>query len=161
MTQFCESSATCPCHHTPWWSRSNNGKCEREILDTPSSEVDEGSREKLQWLQTLSSRSFHKSTTSTAAKGKNGREHVIGVDFAGPVKYRNKQKDERKTYVVLYSCSLTRGVFLELLPSLETSEFVKSLKRLIARRGQPSRVYSDNGQKFVATAEVAKEGAEG
>ena len=82
--------------------------------------------------------------------------NVIGVDFAGPVKYRNKRKDERKAYVVLYSCSLTHGVFLELLPSLETSEFVKSLKRLITRRRRPSRVYSDNGQMFVAAAKWLK-----
>ena len=48
--------------------------------------------------------------------------NVVGVDFAGPVKHRDKRKEEQKAYVVLYSCSLTRGVFLELLPSLETTE---------------------------------------
>ena len=78
--------------------------------------------------------------------------NVIGVDFAGPVKYLEKPKKEKKAYVALYSCSLTRGVFLELLPSLETGEFIKSLKRLIARRGSPSKVYSDNGKTFVAAA---------
>ncbi|XP_068720014.1 uncharacterized protein [Montipora capricornis] len=82
--------------------------------------------------------------------------NVIGVDFAGPVKYRNKRKEMRKAYVVLYSCSLTRGVFLELLPNLETGEFIKSLKHFIARRGRPSRVYSDNGQTFVAAAKWLK-----
>lgn len=82
--------------------------------------------------------------------------NVIGVDFAGPVKYRGKRKEEQKAYVVLYSCSLTRGVFLELLPSLETTEFIKSLKRLIARRGRPSKIYSDNGQTFVAAAKWLK-----
>ena len=82
--------------------------------------------------------------------------NVIGVDFAGPVKYRGKRKEEQKAYVVLYSCSLTRGVFLELLPSLETTEFIKSLKRLIARRGRPSKIYSDNGQTFVAAAKFLK-----
>ena len=145
--------------HTPWWSQSNNGKCQREILDTPPSEVDKVGREKLQWLQTLSSRSFHKSTTSTIAKGKNGRQHAFSCDWCGfrwTGLYCNKRKDERKAYVVLYSCSLTRGVFLELLPSLETSEFVKSLKRLITRRGRPSRVYSDNGQTFVTAAKWLK-----
>lgn len=54
--------------------------------------------------------------------------NVIGVDFAGPGKYRDKHKEKQKAYVVLYSCSLTRGVFLELLPSLETTELIKSLK---------------------------------
>ena len=78
--------------------------------------------------------------------------NVIGVDFASPVKYLEKPKKEKKAYVALYSCSLTRGVFLELLPSLETGEFIKSLKRLIARRGRPSKVYSDNGKTFVAAA---------
>ena len=78
--------------------------------------------------------------------------NVIGVDFAGPVKYRDKRKEEKEAYVVLYSCSLTRGVFLESLPSLETTEFIKSLKRLIARRGRPSKMCSDNGHTFVAAA---------
>ena len=82
--------------------------------------------------------------------------NVIGVDFAGPVKYRDKRKEEQKAYVVLYSCSLTRAVFLELLPSLETTELIKSLKLLIARRGCPSKIYSDNGQTFVAAAKWLK-----
>ena len=58
--------------------------------------------------------------------------------------------------MVLYSCSLIRGVFLELLPNLETQEFIKSMKRLIARRGRPSKVYSDNGKTFVAAAKWLK-----
>ena len=82
--------------------------------------------------------------------------NVIGVDFAGPVKYRDKHKEEQKAYVVLYSCSLTRGEFLELLLSLETTEFIKSLRRLIARRGRPSKIYSDNGQTLFAAAKWLK-----
>ena len=56
----------------------------------------------------------------------------------------------------MYSCGLTREVFLELLTSLETGEFMKSLKQFIARRGRPSKVYSDNGQTFVAAAKWLK-----
>lgn len=82
--------------------------------------------------------------------------NMIGVDFAGTVKYCNKCKEEQKAYVALYSCSLTRGVFLELLPSMETTEFIKSLRWLIARRGQPPKIYSDNGQTFVAAAKWLK-----
>jgi hypothetical protein len=78
--------------------------------------------------------------------------NVIGVDFAGPIKYLKTRKNEAKAYVVLYSCSLTRGVYLELLKSLEVGEFIQSLKRFIARRGRPSKVYSDNGKTFVAAA---------
>lgn len=57
---------------------------------------------------------------------------------------------------MIYSCSLTRAVFLELLPSLETGEFINSLKRLIARRGRPTKIYSDNGRTFIATANWLK-----
>ncbi|XP_068690402.1 uncharacterized protein [Montipora foliosa] len=82
--------------------------------------------------------------------------NVISVEFAGSVKYHSKRKEERKAYVILYSCSLTRGVFLELLPSLETTDFIQSLKRFIARRGRPSKVCSDNGKTFVAATKWVK-----
>ena len=78
--------------------------------------------------------------------------NVIGVDFAGPIKYLKTRKNEAKAYVVLYSCSLTHGVYLELLKSLEVGEFIQSLKRFISRRGRPSKVYSDNGKTLVAAA---------
>ena len=52
---------------------------------------------------------------------------VIGVDFAGPIKYQTKHQVEGKTYLALYACSLTRGLYLELLPNLETEEFLGSL----------------------------------
>ena len=78
--------------------------------------------------------------------------NVIGLDFAGLGKYLQKPKKEHKAYVVLYSCSLTYGVFLELLSNLETKEFIQSLKRFIARRGQPLKVYSDNGKTFVTAS---------
>ena len=81
---------------------------------------------------------------------------VIGVDFAGPIIYRRQPKKEDKAYVVLYSCSVTRAVFLELLSSLEVGEFIQSLKRLIARRGRPSKIYSDNAKTFVAAAKWLK-----
>ena len=77
---------------------------------------------------------------------------VIGVDFAGPIKYRVKRNKEEKAYLVLFACSLTRGVYLEVLKSLETASFLGSLKRLIARRGRPSLIYSDNAKTFQAAA---------
>ena len=77
---------------------------------------------------------------------------VIGVDYAGPLMYRAKNKKERKAYVLLYTCSLTRAVYLELLPTLEMDEFIRSFKRFVARRGRPTKVYSDNGSTFVGAA---------
>ena len=70
--------------------------------------------------------------------------------FAGPIRYISRAKTESKAYLALYACSLTRAVHLDLLKSLETSEFIGSLKRFIARRGRPEIIYSDNGSTFKA-----------
>ena len=75
---------------------------------------------------------------------------VVGVDFAGPIRLQQSPKKEGKAYLVLYACSLTRAVHLDLLSSLQTSDFLASLKRFIARRGRPEIIYSDNGSTFKA-----------
>ena len=77
---------------------------------------------------------------------------VIGVDYAGPIKYKKRGRAESKAYIVLYACSLCRVLYLDLVPSLKTREFVMSLKRLIARKGRPQIIYSDNGSTFVGAA---------
>ncbi len=77
---------------------------------------------------------------------------VVGVDYAGPLKYRKKSGREGKAYIVLYTCSLTRALYLELTATMETREFLPTLKRLIARRGRPEKIYSDNGRTFVGAA---------
>lgn len=50
---------------------------------------------------------------------------VVGVDFTGPLKNRERNTRESKAYLALFACSLTRGVYLELLSSLETGEFLR------------------------------------
>lgn len=85
-----------------------------------------------------------------------GAFKVVGVDFAGPFKYRKTQKVEGKAYLILYACSLTRALYLELLPNMETPEFLRSLQRFIARRGRPEKIYSDNGGTFVGAANWLK-----
>ena len=77
---------------------------------------------------------------------------VIGIDYAGPLRYRISKGKEGKSYVLLYACSLTRGIYLDLLPSLEMPECLDSLQRFIARRGRPERIYSDNGATFIGAA---------
>ena len=77
---------------------------------------------------------------------------TIGVDYAGPIKYIKKKKEEGKAYILLYACSPTRAVYLELMPSLDTQKFIESFKQFIARKGRPSKVYSDNAKSFVSAA---------
>eukprot|EP00794_Sanderia_malayensis_P016265 gene16265-biopygen13818 len=77
---------------------------------------------------------------------------VIGIDYAGPLKYVKKAKQLGKAYILLFSCSLTRALYLEILPNQSVQEFLKSFKRFVARKGRPDKIYSDNGRTFVAAS---------
>ena len=45
---------------------------------------------------------------------------VIGTDFAGPIYYRTKTKKESKAYILIFSCSVSRAVHLELISNSTT-----------------------------------------
>ena len=68
---------------------------------------------------------------------------VLGVDFAGPIAYKLSSMVTR---------SPTRAIYLELLPNQTSEGVIRSLKRFIARRGRPRKIYSDNGSSFTAAA---------
>ena len=82
---------------------------------------------------------------------------MVGVNFAGPINYLKLSRKEGKAYLVLFACSLSRALYLEVLPNLETATFLGSLKRLIARCGRPSTIFSDNGRTFVGAAKLLRE----
>ena len=81
---------------------------------------------------------------------------VIGVDYAGPIRYRSGKAIEKKAYVLLFACSLTRAVYIEVVTDMTVEQFIPSLKGLIARRGRPSNIYSDNAKTFFSAAEKLK-----
>ena len=53
-----------------------------------------------------------------------------------------------KTWVVLYTCAVTRAIHLDLVPDTSASAFIRSLKRFIGRRGVPNLMISDNATCF-------------
>jgi hypothetical protein len=77
---------------------------------------------------------------------------VLGIDYAGPITYRSSKKRIGKAYILLFACSLTRAIYLELLPDQTAENCIRSLKRFVARRGRPKKIYSDNGKTFKAAA---------
>ena len=77
---------------------------------------------------------------------------VVGVDYAGPIKFKATDKREGKAYLIPYACILTTALYLDLARSMETNEFLLSLKRLMARRGRPATIYSDKGSTFIGAA---------
>ena len=65
-------------------------------------------------------------------------------------------KGKKEVYILLYACSLTCGVFLDLMPNMEMTECLYSPQTFIARRGCPERIYSDNGSTFTAAVKWIK-----
>ena len=61
---------------------------------------------------------------------------VIGINFAGPIIYRKNGKQEGNAYILLYSCNLTRAVYMDLMRDQSLEEFLISLQRFIVRRGR-------------------------
>ena len=80
---------------------------------------------------------------------------VIGVNFATAVKYRLRQR-EATEYVALSSCNSTPSVFLPSLSSLETKEFIWSLKGFNTRGEGPTAIYLDNGSTLIAASRWLK-----
>ena len=74
---------------------------------------------------------------------------VIGTDFAGSIMYCNKNRGEKKTYILLFACSLTRVIRLKLLSDQTTDEFIRVLMSLIIRRGCLKTIYSENARTCV------------
>ena len=67
------------------------------------------------------------------------------------------QKGRRKkVYLLLFTCSLSRAIHLEVLPSWTSQEFSHALKRLIARGGRPKVIYSYNSEIFFAESKWIK-----
>ena len=75
---------------------------------------------------------------------------VAGLDYAGPFYYWAAPKQEDKAFILLYSCSLHRAVYLDLLKSQDLQDLPTSLKKFITRRGRRRKLYSNNGSLFVA-----------
>nr|CAI5869037.1 unnamed protein product [Callosobruchus analis] len=74
-----------------------------------------------------------------------------GIDFAGPItikESRLRKSIQYKSYIAVFVCMTTRAIHLELVTSLSTPAFMCTLKRSMARRGNPSIIYSDNATNF-------------
>ena len=80
----------------------------------------------------------------------------VGVDFAGPLYYKSSS-GMQKAYVALFSCCVTRALYLDLVKDLETTTFRRCLRRFAARKGTPTLIVSDNAKTFKATRKALQE----
>lgn len=76
---------------------------------------------------------------------------VTGVDFAGPIVIRSgiRRVSGKKAWIAVFVCFSTRAIHLEAVEDLTSGAFIAALRRLMARRGKCTKVYSDNGTNFI------------
>ena len=72
----------------------------------------------------------------------------VGIDAFGP--YQTKfYRGFKKRYGLLFTCMTCRAIHIEMLYTLDCESFLCAFKRFIARRGVPTKIFSDNGRNFV------------
>ena len=82
--------------------------------------------------------------------------HRTAVDYFGPFQVGFGRNRTMKRYGALFTCLVTRAVFVDLAKSLSSDDFLLVFRRFISVYGAPRCVYSDNGTNFVgAEKEIA------
>ena len=76
----------------------------------------------------------------------------VGIDFARPLYVKLTSVQNKKVYLALFTCGVSRALHLELVPDLSTETFLRCFKRFVCRRGVPSLVVTDNAKTFKAAS---------
>ena len=73
-----------------------------------------------------------------------------GVDYAGPVFVKNiyDSRSMYKAWIFIFTCSSSRAICLELVPSCDAGKYINALRRFFSRYGVRETILSDNGTQF-------------
>ena len=75
---------------------------------------------------------------------------LSSIDYFGPV-HVTVGRHHEKRYGVLFTCLSTLAVHLDVAHSLTTDAAIMAIRRMIARRGCPKEIHSDNGTNLRGT----------
>ncbi|TKR72796.1 hypothetical protein L596_020198 [Steinernema carpocapsae] len=79
-------------------------------------------------------------------------EHV-GMDFFGPLLFK-ENGIQKKCYVIIVACTVTRALKLEPVRSMSVQEFLMALRNVFARTMVPKTVTCDNAPTLIAGGEI-------
>ncbi|XP_063547551.1 uncharacterized protein LOC134755001 [Cydia strobilella] len=79
-----------------------------------------------------------------------------GIDYLGPL-FVSTQTGKEKRWVALFTCLTVRAIHLEIVKDLSAEECLLALRRFIAARNKPQRMYSDNATCFKLVAEMVQQ----
>lgn len=72
----------------------------------------------------------------------------IGMDVFGHFIVKDR-RSEIKRWGIVFTCTYSRGIHIELLDDLTTDSFLQALRRFQAIRGQVKTILCDNGTNFI------------
>ncbi|KAL6740660.1 hypothetical protein Aduo_013999 [Ancylostoma duodenale] len=81
----------------------------------------------------------------------------VGLDYLGPLYYRDTFHTRGKVWICLFTCMATRAFHLEVVFNNSTQEFILAFRRFIARRGTPDYILSDNATTFCSANDTLQE----
>ena len=81
---------------------------------------------------------------------------VCGVDYSGPHEVR-QGRGKAKVWIALFTCMVSRAIFIHIVPDLSAETFIAALKALAWRHTQPRVIMSDNATCFTAANKILKE----
>lgn len=82
------------------------------------------------------------------------------VDLFGPLEIDLHRNRTAKRCGVLHTCLVTPAIFLDLVPSLSSMDFLLSLRRFIVMLCSPELLHSDSGTNFVNAERELREASE-
>ena len=71
----------------------------------------------------------------------------VGIDMFGPLLIKQGWSTPKR-WGCTFTCIITRTIHLEITPSLETDDFINTLRQFSARRGTPKEIRTDCGSNL-------------
>ena len=80
--------------------------------------------------------------------------NITSLDLFGPYTIKDcvKKRVHMKVWGIVFTCLVTRSVFIDITENYGTDSFLQTLRKFIAIRGYPSEIYSDQGSQLVSAA---------
>ena len=80
---------------------------------------------------------------------------VSEIDYAGPLYVQSEAPSRlQKVWMCLFTCCVTHGVHLEIVPDMTAEAFIFCFRRFTSRRGFQCRIVTDNAKTFKAEAKT-------
>jgi hypothetical protein len=82
---------------------------------------------------------------------------TTSLDAAGPFETKQgRGKIRTKRYLLIFTCTVTRAVHIEVMYGLSAESFILALSRFASERSRPEKIVCDNAGQFVKGAELLK-----